>query len=49
MSVTYAKWLPKDDDEAIEQHIKDGWEVKVVDSYHGNFSVLATKKGEEDE
>jgi hypothetical protein len=42
--VTLCQWLPKDDDEAIEQYMRDGWEIEIIDSYAGNFSVLATKR-----
>ena len=47
--ITWCQWLPKDDDEAIEKYINDGWDIRVVDSHHGNYSVLAVKEEKPDE
>jgi len=44
MPVIWCKWLPKDDDEAIEEYTRNGWEIMIVDGHHGNFSVLATRE-----
>ena len=47
--ITWCQWLPKDDDEAIEKYIADGWDIRIVDSHHGHYSVLAVKEEKPDE
>ena len=47
--ITWCQWLLKDDDEAIEKYIADGWDIRVVDSHHGHYSVLAVKEEKPDE
>tara|TARA_R100000808_G_scaffold3998_1_gene13502 strand:- start:768 stop:920 length:153 start_codon:yes stop_codon:yes gene_type:complete len=42
------QWLPKDDDDAIEKYIRDGWDIRIQDDiHHGYHAVLAVRRVEE--